>query len=74
MDEFTTWDRERFKALATAWGCAWLAAHTDGECAERLALLARWAASYALDGLGIREERHGVTEETVAVESREALL
>ena len=54
--------RAQFGVLAGAYGEELLEAYTAGKPVERLVLLARWAASYGLDALQIREdsERDGI--------------
>ena len=39
------------RAMAAAWGEAFLLAYAEGEPAERLVTLARWAGSSALDAM-----------------------
>ena len=48
--------RTRFRVLAGAYGDHLLEAYMAGEPVERVVLLARWAASYGMDALQIREK------------------
>ena len=53
--------RDRYRELAGNYADAWIAAFRHGEHVDRVTLWAKWAASYALDALDMREDRFPMT-------------